>query len=387
MDLGSAVRVLLRRWWVLAIGLVLTLGAAGYLYTQAPPRYQATARMLLLLPAEARVVNSADSPFLYLPDGLQVLAGMVATAPKSRAFHSTMTAAGLTSQYEVGIDTASPIITISVEGSDAQNVIATRDRVIRGVQDELLTVQQQEKTPQRQLAHARVYAIEATPDLVQGDRTRVILMVLGIGGLVTLLAAFLIDRAIQLHQERSLRQKRRLESATDVAGEPDGSANESNVAAQPMPAEVAVDPSAESLEWSEVAVPGWDPALDADQTSEIDYDESQVAPESPPTDVRQAFDEERLSNEDQPAVAAKKGEPDQVAEPEQVADLSQEEETADQWVLYTPEYSPDNPLPESGPERLAGNKYGASGATHDENDGSGSVEDELAYTGSASSRA
>ena len=206
MNLGSAVGVLLRQYWVLFVGLVLTLGVTAYLNTQTPPRYQATARMILLLPADSRGPEGAGSPFLYLPNGLQVLAGIVVTGPRSREFQDELVAAGLTSQHELGVEVGSPIITVSVEGRDPQNVIATRDRILEEVEDELLTVQREEKTPPRQTAHARVYATEATADLMQGNRTRGMLTALGVGGLLTLLAAFGIDRGLQLLAERRRRR-------------------------------------------------------------------------------------------------------------------------------------------------------------------------------------
>jgi hypothetical protein len=446
MDLGSAVRVLLRRWLVLVIGLMLTLGAAAYLYTQTPPRYQATARMLLLLPAEARGAESADSPFLYLPNGLQVLAEIVATAPNSRAFHDTMTAAGLTSQYELGIDPGSPTITISVEGSDAGNVIASRDRVIQGVKDELLTVQREEKSPSRQLAHARVYAIEDTPHLVQGDRTRGTLTALGVGGLITLLAAFMVDRAIQLLHERRLRQKGRPALTTDTAGEPGGSAD---FTAAPILAEVAVDrgrhetdtspllpSSAESLESSEDARTNGRRALDADQSTVdmewqvsvptladtagdrwaghhraelaatgladsdqrrpavgIHHEESRVATETPPTDDEQVSDDGQRSDDEQPVVGAKAGDTEHAPEPELMPYPPPEEKTMECWDLYSLEYPPVNggPAPPSeddhASEHFAGNGRGANGLSHDGNEGSRSLEEELAHTDRAASRA
>jgi capsular polysaccharide biosynthesis protein len=380
MDLGSAVRVLLRRWLVLVVGLVLTLGAAAYFYTNTLPQYQATARILLLLPANARGAESVDSSFLYLPDGLQILAEIVSTAPESRAFQRTMTATGLTSQYEVGIDTDSPTITISVEGPDAANVIATRDRVIEGVQDELLTVQREEETPARQLAHTRVYAIEDTPDLVQGDRTRGTLTVLGVGGLITLLAVFLVDRAIQLLQERRLRQKDRPRLATDAAGEQGGSADESSFTAEPILAEVTVDrgrhkadmslPTAtqKAMAFTEGAAPDFVGRKQQQLVMGIHREESRVVPETQPTDDEHVSDAEQGpddgqpvvggkvgdagqgSDDGQPVVGGKVGDAEQGPEPEQVADPLQKEKTVDGWDLYILEHSPVNGAPASPSE-------------------------------------
>lgn len=202
MTLGSALKVLQRRWLVILLGLLLTLGAAGYLYVNTPPRYQATARMLLLLPADSRGEEAIGSPFLYLPNGLNVLARIVSVSPTSREFKSRMVAQGLVSQYEVGVDTASPTLTVSVEGDDPANVIATRDGVITAVQDALLQIQQEENAPRQQTAHTRVYAAETVPDRISGDAMRGVIAVLAAGGLLTLLAAFVVDRLAHLRRAR-----------------------------------------------------------------------------------------------------------------------------------------------------------------------------------------
>lgn len=196
MDLGSAVRVLMRRWVVLVVGLVLTVGVAAYFYTQSRPRYQATANLILLLQPNARGTEGAGSPFLYLPNGLQVLAGIVVTGPDSREFRQDVASQGYVSQFEIGVLVGSPIMTVSVEGHDPGNVIATRDKVIEGLQVELATVQRDERTPVRQTAHTRVYANEAAPTPIQGNRTRGVLTVLGVGALLTLIAAFILDRGL-----------------------------------------------------------------------------------------------------------------------------------------------------------------------------------------------
>lgn len=207
MDLGSAVRLLLRRWWVLVVGVVLTLGVTGYFYTQAQPRYQATANMILLLQPDARGAEEAGSPFLYLPNGLITLASIVVVGPESREFRQSLFQQGLTSQFELGVQVGSPIISVSVEGTDPANVIATRDKVIEGLQEELAAVQKEEQTPERQIAHTRVYGSEDVPTLLSGDRLRGILVAMAVGGLLTLMVAFAVDRLALMIGARRRRRK------------------------------------------------------------------------------------------------------------------------------------------------------------------------------------
>lgn len=220
MEFGSALRVLLRRWLVVLLGAALTLGAAAYLHTSTAPTYRATARLLLLLPANARGAEEVGSPFLYLPDGLNVLARVVAAAPASRSFEADLLSRGLTSPYEVGVDPSTPIIIVGVEGPDSDNVLATRDGLVEVIQEELLQVQTEEVVPSKQTARIRVFAAEDTPAMLGGNRTRGALAVVAAGGFVTLLAAFGIDRIVEARRARP-RRSPEPDSPEPDAPEPD----------------------------------------------------------------------------------------------------------------------------------------------------------------------
>lgn len=220
MDLGSAIRLLLRRWLVVLLGTLLTAGAAGYLYLNAEQRYQATGRMLLLLPADARGPDSVGSPFLYLPNGLNVIARIVSGAPQTHDFRQAMLDAGLTSTPLVGVDPSTPIITVSVEGTDPNDVIATRDWMLDALNEELYTLQVEEGTPVNQIAHTRIYGAEDVPLAMGGDWTRAVLGAVAAGGIVTLLAAFAIDRLLAVRKHKKGKRIRAAHEADDAGAPP-----------------------------------------------------------------------------------------------------------------------------------------------------------------------
>lgn len=218
MNLGSLVGVLLGHWRVVLLGLVITVGLSVYLYNSTPPSHQATGRILLLLPADAQSrgeVDETGSPFLYLPPGLNVLARVAVSAPDSREFVAEMEAKGLTSEFEVGVDFTEPIISVSVEGQNPDRVLATRDAVLDSIEEELLRVQTEVQTPTRQLAHAKIFATEDTPELMSGSRTRGSLSVVAAGGLVTLVAVLVIDR--RFHRPKGRRAKGANNEVEDVS--------------------------------------------------------------------------------------------------------------------------------------------------------------------------
>ena len=209
MEIGSALRVLHRRWIVVLVGAAITLGLAGYTYTSAAPSYRASANLLLLLPSDVSVGEGRTSPFLYLPSELNVLARVVAAAAPSRRVQAELQAQGLTTPYEVGIDPRNPIITVGVEGPDPDNVLATRTGLVAAIQDELAAVQEEADAPLRQTAGIRVFGAEDTPTELGGSATRGVLAILAAGGLLTLLAAFAIDWLLTGRRRSGPRRKPR----------------------------------------------------------------------------------------------------------------------------------------------------------------------------------
>lgn len=199
MDIVEAVRVVARRWLVVLIGVLLTGGAAYAVATQTPRVYHTSAQMLLLLPAGAQGNEHSNSPFVYLPSGLTVLARMIALAPRTESFAQSMYDDGYTSQYELSVSNQEPSIAISVEGSDPQNVIDTRDALIIRIDEELQRTQAEESVPQHHWAHFRVSGLDETATPTGGSRLQAVGGTVAAGGLVTLLAAFLIDRLRRPH--------------------------------------------------------------------------------------------------------------------------------------------------------------------------------------------
>lgn len=194
MDLADGLRVLLRRWVIVVLGLLATAGVAAMAHTQSPQSYQTNAQLLLLLPSSAQGSELPNSPFLYLPNGLNVLASHVAVAPNTQQFRSSLIEDGFDESYQVGVDPGVPIITLSVIGLRPEGVIATRDALIERIGMELDRVQDEEGVPDRQRAHLRTAGLNESAEAMGGDKLQRSLGVVVLGGMVTLLVAFSVDR-------------------------------------------------------------------------------------------------------------------------------------------------------------------------------------------------
>lgn len=214
MELSSTFRLLLRRWLVLLIGIVATSAAGAYVFNTTPPSYVSGARMLLLLPNNARGPDAIGSPFLYLPSGLDVMARLLSGSVVTRDFQEAKAAAGLSAAVVVTVDNRSPMLNITVTGSDTDDVIATRDWVVDRLQKDLLQIQVEEGAPREQIAHGRVFGAENVPRPSGRTWLRPVLVVAAVGAVATLLAAVAID---------FLLQRRKLRRATTPTPPPESS--------------------------------------------------------------------------------------------------------------------------------------------------------------------
>lgn len=208
MEFGDLRRLLLRRWLILAVGFVLVIGGAAAVYSTAARTYQTTGQGLLLLPPDANNPALETSPFLYLPQGLNVIGRVVNQRMQTPGFRRQMESSGHEADFQLGIDNQTPIVTITVEGSDAADTIQTRDELMRQFALILAEVQREEAVPTRQFAHVRFLDPSDEVDPLSGDRLRAA-AVAGVGGAVLVLIV-----AVGWDRFASRRPRRRLNGDT-----------------------------------------------------------------------------------------------------------------------------------------------------------------------------
>lgn len=202
MDLASILRAVLHRWWVLLIGLVLTGAGAWAVYGAVPLSYQVTSQAIILLPRTAQTMDYDTNPYLYIPNGLSVLAKVVTIEPNTANFHAAMQRDGFMAQYELDAEPREPMVRFSVEGRDPEMVRATHRELLRRFEAELARLQEREEAPARQTAIVRFLDAESEPVAISGDSFRAAAMTAAVGVLLTLLLIFLLERRSQRSKPR-----------------------------------------------------------------------------------------------------------------------------------------------------------------------------------------
>jgi hypothetical protein len=195
MDFFDALKVLGRRWLVLLVGIILMSAAGGAALFLVPTNYQATGQLLLLLPPKASGVTTPTNPYLNVSPGMNITASLIASTLTNPETVRSVAEAGFSATYAVALTPGSgPLLAISAESTDPRMAVATRDEVIRRLDEELLRIQLEESVPQRQLIHARPNSVTTEAEPLSGSKIRVLAAIAGLGGVLTLLAAFVVDR-------------------------------------------------------------------------------------------------------------------------------------------------------------------------------------------------
>jgi hypothetical protein len=190
----DALRVLLRRWYVLFIGFALTAGLGFAVVSLVPTRYEARASFLLLLPAEATGADSPTNPYLNMAE-LTATASIVTGVVTSPDAAQSMADAGFGSTYVLAMAPSNmPLVEVSAEDTDPERAIATVTEVTRRMTAELKRIQVEANAPARQTMYSRVYNVSQEAQPLTGSKMRALVVTAAVGGLLTIMGAFLVDR-------------------------------------------------------------------------------------------------------------------------------------------------------------------------------------------------
>ncbi len=212
MFLSEIPRTLVRRWYVVLVGLLATSALIYGSIKVTPKEYTATGEVLLLPPAPN--VPAGDNPYLSL-SGLEAVCDILGRAMQDGEAMNAVKAAGLTSEvtFQRDQNSAAPMMLLTTVAKSPE--AATRDSALflNQIPATLKGVQAHVNVPQNAYVTSTVIV---SPDKVTTSSKSQIrsILVAGVAGLVlTLLLTAGIDRWLGRHASRLLpltaRQSRR----------------------------------------------------------------------------------------------------------------------------------------------------------------------------------
>lgn len=216
MSLSHLVGLLERRWLVVVLGLIVTIGAAVAAWSVVPSDYSTTSTMLLLPPVNR--TEPGANPYLSLA-GLTGPAEVVARSVNDPATELSLRQAGASGTWTVDRDyqTSAPIILITAQGTSIENTRATTDLILAEVPKALDGLQASINVPPTARITSTVVNRDADVQRVLKPLIRVLMFVVVAGLALTVALAALIDSVMLRRRsgESGPRGRRRLSSDTD----------------------------------------------------------------------------------------------------------------------------------------------------------------------------
>ncbi len=185
----------LRRWYFVLSGIIITAILATLVYSEVPVKYEATASVALIPPPTA--VISGDNPFLYM-GGLEQALGVLTVKLNSPAVRETIESSFPEASYSTARDSSTngPIILISVSGASEADTLGTLQSVVSAVPTTLADLQDSLSLESSARISSMSLAQDETVTVTNGTRTRALLAVIAFGGAASLMLTGLLDRLL-----------------------------------------------------------------------------------------------------------------------------------------------------------------------------------------------
>jgi capsular polysaccharide biosynthesis protein len=195
MYFTDALKVIARRWYVAAVGLVLVAAASVVAMKVVSTQYQASGQVVLLPPSAPVPEGGEINPYLGLPSALTMTASLVAASVSAPDVQRELAAEGYPSEYVATVvPQTGPLIAVTVNDTDPAAAVALRDRVLERIEAELDAIQGDESVANDQRINTRRFTVSSQAEVLAGSRLRAVAVIGALGMVLTLAAIFGLER-------------------------------------------------------------------------------------------------------------------------------------------------------------------------------------------------
>lgn len=195
MDLVASGRTLRRRWILTSFLFLLTVVAALAAWVKLPGPYQAES-MVVLYPSQQASKLNGDNPLMSFGGSINVAGDIVLREVSAPSYAARLAAHGYTDSFTIADDptTTGPILDVTVTGKNQSQVEQTLNGVTAAVKNQLAAIQQGYKPANR--ITSQVVSTQPTPQLLVSKKARTIVIVLGLGLVLTFAIPQVVDAEI-----------------------------------------------------------------------------------------------------------------------------------------------------------------------------------------------
>lgn len=217
MNLAQTLRRLLRRWYILLLGLLLAAGAVVGVWMKVPPRFERSSTQVLL-PGQASLPRGGGNPYLFI-GGLTLAADVVVRAIGSENVVKELEVAHPGIEIAVTRDptTAGPVILITVGASSDDEAAVILQLLTHRTATVLRELQRDEAIPAKE--QMTIVTVTMDEHGTLKDRTRLILSVAAGAGVIAL--SVLVAALVEGLSGRRGRRRATVKEAPDLGGSED----------------------------------------------------------------------------------------------------------------------------------------------------------------------
>jgi hypothetical protein len=197
MEFWTSVKVILRRWYVVVPCVIATVGIGIYLVHQAKPSYKAGGSVLLSTHGQAAHPESTPSTVAgvnpYANMDQSQLAYLVSQTAGSSTLQDEMKAAGATGTYSVVAIAGEPALTVSTMATTPAGATSSYHKLVSLLDTELRRRQLAVGAPANSLVGVQDWTTPSNALPQNAAKVNALIVVVVIGGLLTLGLTFLVD--------------------------------------------------------------------------------------------------------------------------------------------------------------------------------------------------
>jgi len=204
VDFFVALRLIARRWYVVASALTVTVVVAYTVMQSVAASYRAEGSVLLYAPSSGDDVDEPVNPFRSFDSSTSVLAAVMIQVMNDPLVRNSVGEAGGRPDYEVGLaNDGTPVIVLRFTDTDEAIAITTVQLATDELQAELDRRQSDAGAPEEVRIRAIVLTAPDGADLLVGDRIRAFIVVMAIGVAASISMAFLAESIAQSNRRRA----------------------------------------------------------------------------------------------------------------------------------------------------------------------------------------
>jgi capsular polysaccharide biosynthesis protein len=197
MDLGEILRVMRKRWYLMAPVMVLTIALTALAYFLLPTKYESTSTVSLLTAERASIVSKSGNtnPYLVFDSSLVATADFLSRSLSSKGSQEELKGMGVSEEYTVALadNAQGPFISIVVDGDNKSRVLHSTSVLTDYASQRLTSIQSASGVKPEDMIRLTIIIPPQTPVALIKNKLQSVIAVAGVGTALAFIITFVTE--------------------------------------------------------------------------------------------------------------------------------------------------------------------------------------------------